>query len=39
MLGYGLTWYAIAQRHYPASQLANDGIKRLSGEVMEQASL
>ncbi len=39
MLGYSLTWYAIAQRHYPASQLANDGIKRVSGEVMAQASL
>lgn len=39
MLGYSLTWYAIAQRHYPASQLANEGIKRVSEEVMAQASL
>lgn len=39
MLGHGLTWYAIAQRHYPASRIANEGIDRLSGAVMEQSSL
>jgi len=34
MLGYSLTWYAIAQRHYPASLIANDAMKRLSEEII-----
>jgi hypothetical protein len=29
-LGYSLTWYAIAQRYYPASQMANQAIQRLA---------
>ncbi|HEY5813443.1 MAG TPA: hypothetical protein VIT23_12425, partial [Terrimicrobiaceae bacterium] len=28
--GYSLTWYVNAQRTYPASQIANQGIERLS---------
>lgn len=35
--GFGLTWYAIAQRHYPPSQLANEGIERLTEEVFQNA--
>lgn len=38
-LGYSLTWFAIAQQHYPASQIANQAIERLSKEIIEQASL
>lgn len=37
--GYSLTWFAIAQQHYPASQIANQAIERLSKEIIEQASL
>jgi hypothetical protein len=33
-LGFSLTWYAIAQRQYPASTIANDRIKRLSDEIL-----
>ena len=33
-LGYSLTWYAIAQRDYPASSTANDGIDRISKEIL-----
>jgi hypothetical protein len=32
--GYSLTWYVNAQAHYPASQLANDGIDRLSKQIL-----
>jgi tetratricopeptide (TPR) repeat protein len=32
-LGYSLTWYAIAQRYYPASQMANQAIQRLAREI------
>ena len=32
-LGYSLTWYAIAQRYYPASQMANQAIQRLAKEI------
>lgn len=39
MLGYSLTWYAIAQRYYPASQMANQAIDRLSKEIVDKASL
>ncbi len=33
--GYSLTWYVNAQRTYPASKIANDGIKRLSHKLLE----
>lgn len=39
MLGHSLTWYAIAQRHYPASQIANDAMQRLSDEIIEAQTL
>jgi hypothetical protein len=29
-MGYSLTWYVNAQNDYPASQIANDGIQRVS---------
>ncbi len=32
--GYSLTWYAIAQRDYPASIIANDGVSRLSKQIL-----
>ncbi len=32
--GYSLTWYVNAQGYYPASQLANDGIDRLSKQIL-----
>jgi len=32
--GYSLTWYAIAQRSYPASSMANEGIERLSKQIL-----
>ena len=38
-LGYSLTWYALAQRHYPASQMANKAIERLSEEILNRAAL
>lgn len=34
-LGYSLTWYVNAQRQYPASQIANQGIDRLSKQLLE----
>jgi len=34
-IGYSLTWYVNAQRHYPASQIANEGIDRLSKKLLE----
>lgn len=34
-LGYSLTWYVNAQRQYPASQIANQGIDRLSKKLLE----
>jgi len=34
-LGYSLTWYVNAQRQYPASQIANQGIERLSKKLLE----
>lgn len=36
-LGYSLTWYAIAQQHYPASQMANQAIERLSGQILSSS--
>lgn len=36
--GYGLTWFVQARKIYPASQLANDGIKRLSDRILETGS-
>jgi hypothetical protein len=33
--GYSLTWYVNAQRQYPASQIANQGIERLSKKLLE----
>jgi len=36
-LGYSLTWYVNAQRQYPASQIANDGIDRLSKKLLGTA--
>lgn len=32
--GFGLTWYINAQSKYPASQLANEGISRLTDRVL-----
>jgi len=34
-IGYSLTWYVNAQRQYPASQIANEGIDRLSKKLLE----
>lgn len=34
-IGYSLTWYVNAQRQYPASQIANEGIERLSRKLLE----
>lgn len=34
-LGYSLTWYVNAQRQYPASQFANEGIERLSKKLLQ----
>jgi tetratricopeptide (TPR) repeat protein len=36
-LGYSLTWYVIAQRKYPPSRMANEGVKRLSDEILTAA--
>lgn len=33
-IGYSLTWYANAQRQYPASQIANKGIDRLTKKLL-----
>ncbi len=33
-IGYSLTWYVNAQRQYPASQIANEAIERLSKQVL-----
>ncbi|NRB75175.1 MAG: hypothetical protein HRU46_12520 [Verrucomicrobiales bacterium] len=35
--GFGLTWYINAQTRYPASQLANEGISRLTNRVLGRA--
>ena len=36
--GYSLNWFVNAQRFYPASQLANDGIQRVSTLVLKKGS-
>ncbi len=33
--GFSLTWYVNAQRQYPASQFANEGIERLSKKLLK----
>jgi hypothetical protein len=33
--GYSLTWFVNAQKQYPASQIANQGIERLSKKLLE----
>ena len=38
-LGYSLTWYAIAQRSYPASQIANQAMERLADEIVSDKKL
>ncbi len=37
--GYSLTWYAIAQRYYPASQIANQAIDRISKAILAKSSI
>jgi hypothetical protein len=37
--GFSLTWYAVAQQTYPASQIANSAIERISKEIMDKSSL
>ncbi|HRJ71547.1 MAG TPA: hypothetical protein PLS03_04945, partial [Terrimicrobiaceae bacterium] len=36
--GYSLTWYVNAQRRYPASRIANEGIDRVSKKVLTAGS-
>jgi len=36
--GFGLTWYLNAQSRYPASQLANEGIQRLTDRLLGRAA-
>jgi hypothetical protein len=36
--GFSLTWYVNAQRQYPASRIANDGIDRLSKKLLQGKS-
>lgn len=33
-LGFSLSWYAVAQRYYPASTMANEAIERLSKQLL-----
>lgn len=37
-LGIGLSWFVQARRLYPASRIANDGIKRLSDQILQPAT-
>jgi hypothetical protein len=37
-LGYSLTWYVNAQGYYPASVIANEGIDRLSKQILSPAA-
>jgi hypothetical protein len=37
-LGYSLTWYVNAQSYYPPSQIANDGIDRVSKQILSPQS-
>ena len=34
-IGFSITWFVNAQRQYPASQIANEGIERLSKKLLE----
>jgi hypothetical protein len=36
--GYSLTWYVNAQSDYPPSTLANEGIERVSKQILEPAA-
>jgi len=36
--GFSLNWYVNAQKFYPSSQLANDGIKRVSEAILKKDS-
>jgi len=36
--GYGLSWFVQARKLYPASQLANDGIKRLADRILDSGT-
>jgi len=38
-LGYSLSWYAVAQRCYPASQIANQAIERLSKAILAKSGV
>jgi hypothetical protein len=38
-LGYSLSWYAVAQRAYPASLIANQAIDRLSKGILAKSAL
>jgi hypothetical protein len=38
-LGFSLSWYAVAQRAYPASEIANKAIDRLSKAILAKSSL
>ena len=33
-LGFSLSWYAVAQRYYPASRMANEAIERISKQLL-----
>ena len=37
--GYSLSWYAIAQRYYPASQIANQAIDRISKAILAKSGV
>lgn len=37
-LGYSLTWYVNAQNFYPASMIANEGIERISKQILSPQS-
>jgi hypothetical protein len=37
-LGYSLTWYVNAQGYYPPSQIANEGIDRVSKMILSPES-
>jgi tetratricopeptide (TPR) repeat protein len=37
-LGFSLSWYAVAQRYYPASRMANEAIERISRELLNEGS-
>ena len=37
-LGYSLTWYVNAQSFYPASTIANEGIDRISKQILSPSA-